>query len=419
MLNEEIIIFGAGDEGKNLLGRIGADRVKCFVDNNEKLQSCHIHSKRIISINELTQLYKSNKFTIVISSRKYYLKISQQLVSVGINEAVSVSRFLIEDAFKGRAKERRILLVNTHVATNIGDHLISEAELSFFSAYLPEFTVIELTADLIDEDIETIKKFVLCNDIVAISGGGYMGSLWKSYGEDNVRSIISHFPNNRIIVLPQSIFFENTPDGKHELEISKRIYSMHNQLYICARESNSYRVLKKMLGRNDKTILLPDMVAFFDESKNIIRRKSVGLCIRSDKESILSFETRKKLKDMISDDVTVFDMHAEQYIYAIGRKAIVKKYIELVSGMKYVITDRLHCMLLCVVTGTPCLAFDNISGKITGVYEWIKGNNYIHIADSIDSVKEFTNFYKNNQETFRYDQKNILSQFDRLAALFK
>ena len=36
------------------------------------------------------------------------------------------------------------------------------------------------------------------------------------------------------------------------------------------------------------------------------------------------------------------------------------------------VTDRLHGMIFSVVTGTPCIALDNVSGKVRGVHAWIE-----------------------------------------------
>lgn len=57
------------------------------------------------------------------------------------------------------------------------------------------------------------------------------------------------------------------------------------------------------------------------------------------------------------------------------------------SSSKIVITDRLHAMLICAITGTPCIAFDNISKKVQGVCElWLEKFPYIKFVDSISHI---------------------------------
>ena len=62
------------------------------------------------------------------------------------------------------------------------------------------------------------------------------------------------------------------------------------------------------------------------------------------------------------------------YTYKQGKKKF-KKIIKQFSKSKLVVTDRLHGMILSVITGTNCIAFDNSSGKVSGVYDTIKDDD--------------------------------------------
>ena len=66
--------------------------------------------------------------------------------------------------------------------------------------------------------------------------------------------------------------------------------------------------------------------------------------------------------------------------------AVEKKLMEF-SRAELVITDRLHAMLFAAITGTPCVAFDNSSKKVSGVYEWIRHLDYIALASSEEKAK--------------------------------
>ena len=50
-----------------------------------------------------------------------------------------------------------------------------------------------------------------------------------------------------------------------------------------------------------------------------------------------------------------------------------------------IITDRLHCMLLCVLTKTPCIFYDNSTHKLSGTYEHIKKLRYIKPVEGANS----------------------------------
>lgn len=102
--------------------------------------------------------------------------------------------------------EKKILLFNTPEHDNIGDHLITLAELDFLKRYFQDYKIYEIT------DIEyswyhlKIKKNITVNDIILITGGGFLGSLWLYNGEENVRNILKEYPDNKVIILPQTRF---------------------------------------------------------------------------------------------------------------------------------------------------------------------------------------------------------------------
>ena len=416
MNDRKIIVFGAGAEGRKALLRIGEERIFYFVDNNVDLQGSYFHSKKVLSLEELLNILQTEDYRIIISSQKYYHDISNQLHDVGIDDATSISRFLVEDAFQNKENGHRILLMNTHAGINIGDQLITEGELIFFNKFLPDFSIIELPADIIYEELALIKEFTLEDDIIAISGGGYMGSLWMSYGEDNVRSIANAFPQNRIIIMPQSVFFEDSKEGEIEYRNSIDIYSKHSKLYFCAREKRTFDTVVKMLNKKDKTYLIPDMAILLSAAKTQ-ERENVGICLRGDKEKILSESFCKQLSNYIESEVVTIDMLADNYIGIHNRKQIVSRMILQVSKLKYVITDRLHCMILCAITGTPCIAFDNLTGKVSGVYDWIKSNEYIHVLSDFDTVFDLIKKYENESTLYQYDNSDLFPQYEKLARI--
>ena len=65
-----------------------------------------------------------------------------------------------------------------------------------------------------------------------------------------------------------------------------------------------------------------------------------------------------------------------------SRKKILRAAHSLIDfSMRSLITDRIHGMLFAAVTGTPCIALDNVSKKVSGAYEWIQYLDYIQFKD--------------------------------------
>ena len=69
-------------------------------------------------------------------------------------------------------------------------------------------------------------------------------------------------------------------------------------------------------------------------------------------------------------------------------------------------------MIFAALTATPCVAFDNSSNKVTGVYEWIKSLDYIKIVDNVDDaivcVEELIKM--NKKEYHKPDFKQLESE---------
>lgn len=379
------VIFGIGREGKKMLQNIDTSDVLCIVDNDERLWGTSYQGIPIVSLNDLSE--KKDEVEIIVSSTKYEKEISQQLEDKGFH-FISNTKYYINLAFEGK-KKKRIILLNTHVFTNVGDHTIVIAEYYFFKKFFPTYELIEISALLCKNELDYIKKFVCDEDILIISGGGYLGSLWMEYGEDNVRSIIKCFPDNRIIVMPQTMFFEDSEDGRKKMIETQHIFGMHNKLSICMRDKVSYNLANKILPRTVNKYLIPDMVALMDRSYEIYSRKGCVFCFREDKECVVTAKEKNILKKYIEKknvEIIDFSMYSEEMIDQGQRMDMVNEKIVTLQKSRLVITDRLHCMLLCAICGTPCIALDNLSKKISGTYEWICYLEYIKLRNENGDV---------------------------------
>ncbi len=412
---KKLIIFGAGIEGRKALEWVGKDRVRFFVDNNTSLHDKKLDGIPVISFERLQMIWR--EYQLIIATTKYQMEISDQLEKAGISGFCSVRRFLLREKFSECAnKEKRIILMNTHEYTNIGDHAISVAELFFIKEYLPEYTVVEVPAISCVREMEYLKENIKHTDIIMITGGGYLGTLWMEWGEYTVREIINTFPNNKVVILPQTIYFEDSEKGKQEKKVTSQIYNAHNHLYICVRDEKSY-ALSKELFDSIKVFFVPDIVTLLDRSGEVSQRYGVGLCLRNDIESLLSGEDKKQLLNLLEDkriSVKEFSMHAEEAVCERERLNKVNETLRTIQKSRVVITDRLHCMLLCAISGTPCVAMDNLSGKVKGVYEWIRHNEYVRCVDGVQEAVECMELLWDMCEC-KYDNANIRRMFQQLA----
>lgn len=301
-------------------------------------------------------------------------------------------------------------VVYTPIHENLGDHAIASAEM----AILDELGI--LYTEISQPEIHKLKEFGLLrlfnNTKVFINGGGNLGTLWFDV-EEAFRSIMIAAPKADILIFPSTIYYEDTDFGRKELEKSKKIYNNHQSLTLYARESISYEIMKNAYN-NVK--LVPDMVFYLNKCEKDVARNGAVLCLRKDLERILCEEDEifiyKQLQQLFGDKITKTDMYAAHNIPIENRYKELTKKLEQFKGAKLVITDRLHCMIFCVITGTPCIVVNSKSPKVKGCYEWVKDLEYIKFADNLSDITDLYNSIP--QKEFTYDNSKFIPLYESL-----
>ena len=319
--------------------------------------------------------------------------------------------------------EDNLILFGTPEYCNMGDNALAIAELDFLREYFPDHNIIEISDRLYKYKKEEIIKFIKPRDTLFITGGGFLGSLWMD-GENLARDIIINFPSNKIIIFPQTIFFEDNEKGKLEYNKTKTIWESNKNLLVFTREKKSYEFIKKNFN-NQPVKLYPDMVlrGLNFKCDNINRKKHVLVCLRKDKESILGNTLTEYLKNIfkelnISSYEEIDTIVWENFSYE-NRENCLYGLLEKFISSQLVITDKLHGMIFSVISGTPCLFFDNKSNKLSGVYKWIEQLPYIKQVTIKDDIKkEIENFFYINLK-YEYDKKLLIKEFDNMVNSIK
>ncbi len=320
---------------------------------------------------------------------------------------------------KGRKK---IVLFMCPEHGNLGDHAIVDAENTFFRTYFPDIPVLEVSYHHYFYDRKGIIRLIQSEDLLATHGGGYFGMVYF-HDEVMVRDILKSFPDNKIIVMPQTIFFNNSEQSRAELATSRTIMRQHARLIFCAREKASYDFVltNEMLASNSNCHLIPDMFLYGNGRAGISSRRGILLCFRRDHESVLDTSQKKAMEaiaEQTGEDVKWTDTVVDYPVSISERGAALESKFEEFRGAKLVITDRLHGMLFAAVTGTPCIALDNISGKIKGCYQWIKHLEYIRMVESpgemIDLIPRLLSI-----DHGCFDNSSLRHYYDELADLIR
>ena len=99
--------------------------------------------------------------------------------------------------------------------------------------------------------------------------------------------------------------------------------------------------------------------------------------------------------------------NSKGYIGKANREFVVDKKIQEIASYKYVVTDRLHGMILCYITGTPCLVISKYNHKIKSFYNtWFRDVQYIRFVNN-DSELEQGLEYISNMDACIPEEKNF------------
>ena len=271
---------------------------------------------------------------------------------------------------------------------NLGDMAITFSQIRFLRAEFPDANIIPVPSVETYTATKTIQRYIHDGDLITVLGGGNMDDTYVSL--ENARlHIVKKFKHNRIVCFPQTYFFSNTKHGRRRESISKRVYEKNNLITIFVREQSSLFRIKKSLRRTDIRYC-PDIVLSLRLPVENTVRDKVLLCLRNDSERQISDHFAEKLinevdkhfdKVIIHDtiDVPLKDCQLNTY------EQTLNHFWSMIRECKVVITDRLHCMIFCVINRTPCIVLDNSNHKISGIYgAWLRNIPYIKMVENND-----------------------------------
>lgn len=313
---------------------------------------------------------------------------------------------------------KKVVLIGVPHHCNLGDHAIASAEKLFIERYFPDYTYTDVAEENVYKCIDKLKKIITDEDIIMLHGGGNFGSQYP-FTEIGRRLVIQSFPNNNIILFPQTIFFEDTEKGQEEFEIAKKIYGNHNKLILIAREEKSYAIMRENF-KNNKVFLTPDIVTILNEMKDDgIERSGALMILRDDPESKVSKDINKEIEKILNKyyiNIERTDTAQGGNILGHQRKQRLNEMFDKYRKSEFVITDRLHGMIFAAITGTPCIALDNYNHKIKYTSKWLERFEYIRYIENYSDLEKIENIIKELKQikSGKYDNKFALDIFDEI-----
>jgi|GEM_PF-251107 len=313
--------------------------------------------------------------------------------------------------------ERKIILLGTPEHSNIGDAAITLGEIEFLRKYFSTYRLMELSTYDFNEWYSKLSSIINNNDILFLQGGGNLGN--KFINEEIVRrKIISDFPSNKIIILPQTIYFDNTEQNNYELAISEEIYNRHEDLTIFTRGTKSLNFARKHFP-NARSFISLDMALMLTIDFKL-PRKGLLLCIRdledesafTNEEYMFIENTIRRIDSNFTKTNNLYKGEADNNIYKEMRKSVVIDELKNFSKHEVVITDRLHGLIFAIITHTPCVVMSSYNYKIEEFCEIVGYSNAIFFIDHNinileDAIEKAINI---KQPTYQIFDKNLFQE---------
>ncbi len=301
------------------------------------------------------------------------------------------TRRLQELACNNRQDVARIYYLGITQHSNMGDmgqhycikKWISEnypdAELIMFEAT----TVVDKRFHFLDD----FKKIFRVQDLIVFQSGYTTTDLGGCHDEMH-RIVIEKMPEARILMMPQTIFFQKEKNK----ERTAKSYDKARHMLFLARDMVSFEAAKNMFPHGNMRAF-PDIVTTLIGTLSFTNeRTGICLCRRNDTEKFYSEAELISLKDRLSKlgPVTVTDTTINENFLAIRNnlQSFIENEIEKLSRYKVVITDRYHGTIFSLVAGTPVIIIKTTDHKVVTGADWFKGiyDNYVYVAEDLDDA---------------------------------
>jgi pyruvyl transferase EpsO len=253
---------------------------------------------------------------------------------------------------------------------------------------------------------DALRNAVPCGPIF-IRGGGNFGDLWPE-NQQFRETVIEQFPDRQIIQLPQSVHF----DDPALVERAARVIKAHPNFLLFVRDKRSFEFARSHF--QCPVYLTPDMAFCIGAiARPLPAKHKLLLMLRTDHECARA-EFRGELPlgavvtDWLDEDPTLYPRLVRQTalfsFFKHGFAALsksryrgwlfenlaherLKRGIGLLSSAEFVITDRLHCHILCTLLGIPHIVLDNSYGKVSSFVDtWTKDSPLVTVAQSLNQA---------------------------------
>lgn len=257
--------------------------------------------------------------------------------------------------------------------------------------------------------LDKFSKIFSPNDLIFFQSG-YTTQDLGGYHDLMHRLVIDRFPDARVVMLPQTVFFKS----EQRKLLTSRSYNQDGNLLFLARDRVSYGMACEMFP--DVTVkLYPDIVtSLIGHYQHDYERDKVLFCCRNDGEKFYSDEEISQLRQGIDSllPTEMMDTTIKENYKKIRDEieCYVENLVDRFAHYKLIITDRYHGTIFSLISNTPVIVIKTNDHKVTTGVEWFRGvyDDYVFLADSLEHAYELAKTIL--EKDYTYDLKPF---FDR------
>lgn len=304
------------------------------------------------------------------------------------------------------SKQKKVFILCQPTHANLGDQAQLMCTDKWIESNYPNSKIIHLgyfkrtihlqnsLRDFLNEFSFRITLFVLKLKVkkedLFIGHSGYFmvdhHNGWKMFTD-----IMQYFPNNKLIIFPQTVNF-HTPAIKDF--ISNCFKKNKNTLLLC-RDEVSYKNAQKLFPYTP-LLLYPDIVtSLIGTYKATEKKEGILFCMRDDIEAYYTpeqisalinrfGEIRKEKIDTTLHNITPQEMEK-------NREKIIFQMIKKISSYKVVVTDRYHGTIFSAIASTPVVVINSADHKLSSGVNWFPQNEFkgaVQFAENLDEAFE-------------------------------
>ncbi len=261
---------------------------------------------------------------------------------------------------------------------------------------------------------------ILNSDDIIVFQSGYTTQDFGGNHDLMHRVVIDRFPEAKIIMMPQTIFFR-TEEGKQRTSQS---YNQGSNLLFLARDRVSFETACTIFP-DVEVRQYPDIVtSLIGHYAYNYERDKVLFCCRNDSEKFYSEEEidrlRQKVSCLIPTDMKDTTINADYKTIRKNLEYYIENELKLYSRCKLLITDRYHGTIFSLVANTPVVVLKTTDHKVTTGVDWFAGvyDDYVFLAESLEHAYQLAETILKKEYTYQLEPYFDREYYGRLKSIF-